>query len=333
MKYCFLVRNLAILILTFPVIGFTSCKSNQDKKEKIAEQKESVQDKTPFFKLSLAQWSFHKEIQSGEMDPLDFAQRASELGFEGIEYVNQLYKDELKKDPDPKVAMQILLETLKEKSETYKVRNVLIMVDGEGNLGATDVTERDEAVENHKKWVDAAKFLGCHSIRVNARGKGTAEEVASAAVDGLGKLSDYAAKQGINVLVENHGGYSSNGQWLADVMKRVGKENCGTLPDFGNFCLTEGYGSINDKNCVDAYDIYKGIEELMPYAKAVSAKSFDFDADGNQPKMDYVRILQIVKDAGYTGYIGVEYEGDNLSEEEGTVATLKLLLSAAKQLK
>ena len=335
MKHVFLVKGFTILAFTFLIVGVSSCKSSEEKKDDSVTQEESVQTDAdmPFFKLSLAQWSFNKHIRSGEMSPLDFAQKASELGFEGIEYVSQLYRNELKKDPDPKVAMQILLKTLKEKSETYNVRNVLIMVDGEGDLGTQDIAKRQEAIENHKKWVDAAKYLGCHSIRVNAKGEGTAEEVATAAVDGLGKLADYAEKQGINVLVENHGGYSSNGQWLADVMKRIGKSNCGTLPDFGNFCLTVGYGSINDENCAEAYDIYKGIAELMPYAKAVSAKSYDFDENGNQPTMDYVKILQIVKNAGYTGFIGVEYEGNNLEEEEGTIATLKLLLNSAKQLK
>ncbi|MBL4559875.1 MAG: sugar phosphate isomerase/epimerase [Labilibaculum sp.] len=306
--------------------------ANKQKKASIETTTASITEKSPFFKLSLAQWSLHKQIRNGEMSPLDFAQKASELGFEGIEYVSQLYRDELKKDADPQLAMEVLLKTLKQKSKTYNVRNVLIMVDGEGDLGTLDGAKREEAVNNHKKWVDAAKYLGCHSIRVNAKGVGTAEEVAKAAVAGLGKLSEYAEKQGINVLVENHGGYSSNGQWLADVMTRVGKLNCGTLPDFGNFCITKGYGSINDANCKDAYDIYKGVSELMPFAKAVSAKSYDFDENGKQPKIDYVKMLQVVKDAGFTGFIGVEYEGANLEEEAGIMATKKLLLSAAKEL-
>jgi len=331
MKYnkSFSIASFAILTVFF--ISIAGC-NNKTKESKTEDVPVNVEKKSPFFKLSLAQWSLHKKIQNGEMSPLDFAQKASELGFEGIEYVNQLYKEELKKDADPKVAMDMLLKTLKEKSETYNVQNVLIMVDGEGHLATLDDAERAETVENHKKWVDAAKYLGCHSIRVNAHGVGTAEEVADAAVKGLSELSDYAAKQGINVLVENHGGYTSNGEWLADVMKRVGKSNCGTLPDFGNFCQTVGYGSINDENCEDPYDIYKGVSELMPFAKAVSAKSYDFDKDGNQPRIDYVKMLGIIKKAGYKGFIGVEYEGSNLEEEEGIMATKKLLLKAAKNL-
>ena len=153
-----------------------------------------------------------------------------------------------------------------------------------------------------------------------------------AAIDGLTKLSEYAEKQGINVLVENHGGYTSNGAWLADVMKRINRPNCGTLPDFGNFCQTIGYGSINSKNCKDPYDIYKGLKELMPYAKAVSAKSFDFDENGNQPKIDYYKMMKIVKEAGYNGFVGVEYEGSNKSEIEGIALTRDLLLKVGKQL-
>ncbi len=331
MKHIKFFGKISVVFIILFSLTILSCADKKKDNEKEVKNKK-VEVKAPFFKLSLAQWSFHKHIQSGEMSPLDFAQKASELGFEGIEYVNQLYKEELKKDPDIKVAMKMLLKTLKEKSELYKVQNLLIMVDGEGDLGTLDDNKRAEAIENHKKWVDAAKYLGCHSIRVNAKGEGTAEEVANAAVEGLSKLSEYAEKQGINVLVENHGGYSSNGVWLADVMTRVGKSNCGTLPDFGNFCQTIGYGSINDENCIDAYDIYKGVSELMPFAKAVSAKSYDFDENGNQPKIDYVKMLQIVKDNGYTGFIGVEYEGSNLGEVEGIIATKKLLLHASKQL-
>jgi sugar phosphate isomerase/epimerase len=322
-----------IVIIVFLTLGLNSC-TKKEKKEVVEEPETTeLKEVKPFFKFSLAQWSLHKQIRSGELSPLDFAQKASEFGFEGIEYVSQLYREELKKDKDPAVAMQNLLDTLKMKSEKYGVKNVLIMVDNEGNLGTVDLKKRKQAIENHKKWVDAAAFLGCHSIRVNAKGEGTAEEVAKAAVDALSKLSDYAAKQGINVLVENHGGYSSNGEWLTNVMKTVGKPNCGTLPDFGNFCLTESYGSINDDNCKEAYDIYKGVGEMMHYAKAVSAKSYDFDEDGNQASIDYVKMLQIVKDAGYTGFIGVEYEGDNLSEVDGIFATKNLMLKANAELK
>jgi sugar phosphate isomerase/epimerase len=288
----------------------------------------TTENTTPFFKLSLAQWSLHKAMRDDKViDPLDFAEKAKEFGFEGVEYVSQLYTEHIKK-----IGMDSVLTVLKSNSEKFSMQNVLIMVDGEGYLASTTEEERQKTVENHYKWVDAAAFLGCHSIRVNAHGLGTAEEVALAAIDGLSKLSEYAEKKGINVLVENHGGYTSNGAWLADVMKRVNRPNCGTLPDFGNFCQTIGYGSINDENCKDPYDIYKGLKELMPYAKAVSAKSYDFDDNGNQPKIDYLKMMKIVKEAGYTGFVGVEYEGSNKSEIEGIKLTRDLLLKAGKEL-
>lgn len=331
MKRNSLVSMMSYVVIAAMMFSSFSC-GNKQKEEKKEVVEEVVKEEGPFFKLSLAQWSLHKAIQDEGMSPLDFAQKASELGFEGIEYVSQLYEDELEKGDDPKVAMENLLKVLKEKSETYKVANVLIMVDHEGDLGAVDDKERAETVENHKKWVDAAQYLGCHSIRVNAHGEGTYEEVADAAVKGLTALSTYAATKGINVLVENHGGYTSNGKWLSEVMAKVNMPNCGTLPDFGNFCMTEGFGSINSKECDDPYDIYQGVTELMPYAKAVSAKSYDFDDKGNQPKIDYVKMMKIVKDAGYTGFVGVEYEGSNLSEIDGIKATKKLLLGAAEQL-
>lgn len=301
-----------------------SCKEGKISEEKTKTDTETIQ---PFFKLSLAQWSLNKAIRFEGMDPIDFAQKASELGFEGIEYVSQLYTKKI-----DSLGMQAVLDSLKTKSEQYKIQNVLIMVDGEGDLASTDQAKQNEAVENHKKWVDAAKYLGCHSIRVNAKGEGTFEEVSNAAVTGLTKLSEYAENQGINVIVENHGGYSSNGAWLANVMKKVGKSNCGTLPDFGNWCQTEDYGSINDENCKEAYDIYKGVSELMPYAKAVSAKSYDFNETGDETKIDYVKMLQIVKDAGYKGFVGVEYEGERLGEEAGIKATIELLINASKKL-
>jgi sugar phosphate isomerase/epimerase len=285
------------------------------------------QEKSLFFKLSLAQWSLHKAIFSNKMSPMDFAQKAKELGFEGLEYVSQLYKKDIK-NSDIITVVDVLLA----KSKEFGMKNVLIMVDGEGPLASPDPAERKKAVENHYKWVDAAKTLGCESIRVNAHGKGTPEEVAAAAVAGLGELCDYAQQKGINILGENHGGNTSNAKWLADVMKRVGRSNCGTLPDFGNFCLTEGYGSISSDECTKKYDIYQGVEELMPYAKAVSAKSIDFDEAGNEIFIDYKKMMAIVKKAGYNGFVGVEYEGDRLDEIAGIDATKALLIKVGKEL-
>ena len=199
-----------------------------------------------------------------------------------------------------------------------RVKSVLIMIDGEGHLGEADEAKRQQVIDNHKKWVEAAKFLGCHSIRVNAHGKGkTDKEKAANTTKGLRGLSEFGKAHGINVIVENHGGLSSNGKWLAGVLKNVGLDNCGSLPDFGNF---------------HSYDRYLGIKELMPFAKGVSAKSHDFDAEGNETKTDYLKALKLVLDAGYRGYVGVEYEGGKLSEEDGIIATKKLLVKARAQL-
>ena len=316
----------------FLMTGIISCKDNQKNQDQEIDETAQAENNDPFFKLSLAQWSLNKQIFAGDTDPMEFARVANELGFEGVEYVSGLYAEGIKKADDPQKAMQEVLDTLKAKSEEYNVENVLIMVDGEGELASPDEATRNTAVENHKKWVDAAEFLGCQSIRVNLFGTNDQEEWKSAAVDGLTKLSEYASEKNINVLVENHGYLSSNAALLVEVMEEVNKENVGTLPDFGNFCLKRKEGEQWEAECVEEYPIYQGIEEMMPYAKAVSAKSYDFDEEGNETKLDYARILKTVKDAGYTGFIGVEYEGERLSEEEGIIATRDLLIKEGSKL-
>jgi sugar phosphate isomerase/epimerase len=281
-----------------------------------------------FFKISLAEWSLHKMIFAKELDPLNFPLKAkNDFGIDAVEYVSIFYKDKAKNTA--------YLTELKKRCEDNGVTSVLIMVDAEGNLGDTDVKKRVQAVENHYKWVEAAKFLGCHTIRVNAYGEGTAEEVKQAAIDGLSKLTEFGIKNEINIVVENHGGYSSNGKWLSEVIGAVNKNlntnRCGTLPDFGNFCTKYKNNKWED-GCEEEYDRYMGVTELIPFAKGVSAKSYDFDEQGNETRIDYKRLLQIVKDAGYTGYIGVEYEGSRLSETEGIRATKALLERLGKEL-
>jgi sugar phosphate isomerase/epimerase len=224
--------------------------------------------------------------------------------------------------------MAAFVEKSNAEAKKYGLTNVLIMIDGQGDLAVSDAAERKASVERHYKWVDAAAAMGCHAIRVNLAGSDDPEEWKANSADGLTQLATYAKDKDINILVENHGGLSSNGALLAEVMKSVNMTNCGTLPDFGNFCIR---GS--DSGCAEMYDIYKGVSELMPYAKAVSAKSHDFDENGKEKEIDYIKMLQIVKDAGYTGFIGVEYEGSELGEEAGIAATRELLLNAAEQLK
>ena len=262
-----------------------------------------AQEKPPLFKISLAQWSLNRALFQGKLNNLDFAQQATtEYGIDAVEYVNQFFKDKAK---DAKY-----LAEMKTRSDDQGVKNVLIMIDDEGQLGDPDSAKRTKAVEQHYPWVEAAKFLGCHAIRVNAYSKGTPEEQAKLVTDGLGRVAQFGATAGINVIVENHGGLSSDGQWLAGVIKAVNLPNCGTLPDFGNF---------------GKYDRYKGVRELMPFAKGVSAKSHDFGSDGNELQTDYRKMLRIVLDARYHGYVGIEYEGSKHSEPEGIRLTKALL--------
>lgn len=264
----------------------------------------------PLFKLSVAEWSLHRTIFAGKLDHLDYAATIKkEFGIDAVEYVNQFFKD---KAEDEKY-----LAEMKKRAADAGVRSLLIMIDGEGRLGDPDDAKRKQAVENHHKWVRAAKVLGCETIRVNAASAGTYDEQLKLAADGLRQLSEFADELHINVIVENHGGLSSNGKWLAAVMKKVDHKRCGTLPDFGNF---------------HDYDRYLGVKETMPFAKAVSAKSHDFDDQGNEVHTDYAKMMKIVLDAGYHGYVGIEYEGREIDEMEGIRLTRDLLLRVREQL-
>jgi sugar phosphate isomerase/epimerase len=259
--------------------------------------------KSPAFQISLAEWSLHRALKEGRLDNLDFAKTA-----------NQFFKDKAKD--------QSYLSELKKRADDLGVRMLLIMIDGEGNLGDSSLGKRLQAVENHFRWVEAAKYLGCHSIRVNAASSGTYDDQMFRAADGLRALTEFADPHDINVIVENHGGLSSNGEWLAAVIRRVDHQRCGTLPDFGNFKLDEA----------TEYDRYKGVTELMPYAKAVSAKSHEFNDKGEEVRTDFHKMLKIVVRAGYHGYLGIEYEGNKHSEPEGIALTKKLLEKVRQEL-
>jgi len=259
--------------------------------------------KKDWFNISLAEWSLHRKINKGDLKNIDFPEYAAKnFGIYGVEYVNQFFKDKAKD--------MTYLKDLNNRAKDNGVKNVLIMIDGEGSLGDRDETKRLAAVENHHKWIDAAHFLGCHAVRVNAAGQGTKEEVKAQVVKSLSSLADYGKKGKISVIVENHGGISSHGDWLSDVLKTVGKKNCGSLPDFGNFY---------------EYDRYQGVADLMPYAKGVSAKSHFFDEQGNDTGIDYKRMMDIVKKSGFKGWVGIEFEGDKISEDEGIKKTKALL--------
>lgn len=317
------LKNGGMTALGLSLVGFHACQQTSTPKEGETSSPKidaTVASPTALFEISLAQWSLHRALQSGKINTIDFASIAkNDYGIGAVEYVNQFFAKRARDKP--------FLREMKKRAEDNGVKNLLIMVDGEGPLAHPDNNIRQEAIKNHYQWVEAAHLLGCHSIRVNCAGEGSAEDMGHAGLDGLATLSDFAKDFNINIIVENHGGNSSNGKWLADVVSRVRMPNCGTLPDFGNFCVQK-----KKDDCVESYDKYTGVKELLPYAKAVSAKSYDFDEQGNETTIDYQRMMQMVKDSGYKGYIGIEYEGNRLSEEEGIKATKTLLERVFKNL-
>jgi sugar phosphate isomerase/epimerase len=261
----------------------------------------SAAEDSPLFNISLAEWTLVQSIRGGDIDHLEFAEVAAKHGIFAIEYVNQFFMDKAKDTA--------YLDEMKKRASDAGVKSLIIMCDREGNIGDPDDAKRQQTIENHRKWIDAAKHLGCHSIRVNAGSSGSWDEQVKLAADGLAKLTAFGADAGLNVIVENHGGLSSNGKWLASVMKTVDHERCGTLPDFGNF-------RVSDK---ETYDSYKGIEELMPFAKGVSVKDRGWDGEGNAIDIDFEKMLAIVLKTGFHGYCGIEYggyEGLNQSREE-----------------
>jgi sugar phosphate isomerase/epimerase len=259
----------------------------------------------PLFKISLAEWSINRPLFDGKMQHLDFAKIAKGVGIDAIEYVNQFFKDKAKDTT--------FLTEMNTRAKGEGVTQVLIMCDGEGNLGDPDAAKRQTAVENHYKWVDAAKFLGCHTIRVNGYSSGTPDEQMKLVADGMRRLVEYADKVAINVVIENHGGLSSNAKWLVQTIKKVDHPRAGTLPDFGNFRIS-GPTRDNPNAKVESYDSYAGVAEMMPMARGVSVKPRVWDSSGNNIDIDLAKMMKIVVDAGYRGHCGIEYgpEGNEL---------------------
>ena len=255
------------------------------------------------FRISVAAWSMHKAFFAGEMEMMAQPAFLKELGIGGLELVNTFFKS-------PQYSY---LQQFKKEAENNGVEILLIMCDGEGDMASEDKAFRMLSAKNHHKWVDIAHVLGCHSIRCNSgSGKPGDKEAVKRAAESFSELSDYAAQAGLNVIIENHGGLSSYPDDLVSLMKAVGKPNFGTLPDFGNF--------------PDDVDRYDAVEKMMPYAKAVSAKCHDFDdRTGMETRTDYDKMMKIVLDAGYDGWVGIEYEGSRLSERDGILACKKLL--------
>ena len=281
----------------------------------------------PFFDISLAEWSLHKALFNKEITNLDFPRLAKEqFGISTVEYVNQFFKDKAK---DTRYLAELL-----GRCRDHGVTNHLIMVDGEGELGATDAPQRRQAVENHYKWLDAAAYLGCRTVRVNAFGPGPAAAVRRAAIESLQQLGTYARPLGLNVVVENHGSYTSDGKWLLGTIRGVDQPNVGILPDFGNFCVRRDSGELYKGKCVEEYDKYVAVAEWLPVVKGgVSAKVIDFDAAGNCVETDYPKMLALLKKAGFSGYLGIEYEGEQLGEADGIRRTKALLERVGRAVK
>ena len=273
------------------------------------------------YKISLAQWSLHKAITSGKTSPVGFAKKARDLGFDAIEYVSSLYTERsgyLKLN-----SMAKLTKELNSEADEYGIKNLLIMISGEGDLSSSNKKKNSHAVDNHKKWIDLANAIGCQSVRVDLNGEKNLNRWKNNSIKSLELLCGYSGN--LNILVENHGGFSSNSEHLADVIRTVNLDNCGTLPDFGNFCINGSPNPANLNVCKKWYDKYAGINDLMPFAKALSAKSYDFLDNGDEKYIDYYKMMRIVNNHPYEGYIGIEYEGNRLSEDEGILATKKLL--------
>ena len=317
------IRQTGLTTIGLGILGLQACQntSNNSKPADTTEETpaENIQPVIPppaqnlLFDISLAQWSLNRTINNGQLAAIDFPAHArTEFDIGAVEYVTQFFQQRARDE--------VFLKELKKRADDHGVRSLLIMIDNEGDLASTDLEQREKAARSHFQWVEAAHMLGCHSIRVNAAGNGPAEEMAKSAATSLYEIADFAKDFGINVIVENHGGRSSDAAWLAGVIKEVNMANCGTLPDFGNFCVEK-----KGDRCVNEYDRYKGMEELLPWAKGVSAKSYDFDSDGNETTIDFARMVKMVVDSGYKGHIGIEYEGNRLSEAEGIKATKQLL--------
>ena len=269
-------------------------------------------------KISLAQWSLHRSFEKGKLKAENFASiAANDFQINAVEYVNGFYTAFGKSAK--------FWQSMRSRADDAGVKSLLIMVDNEGDLGNPDDARRAKAVENHYKWVDAAKVLGCHSVRVNAFGKADLDTLRQTLAEGLGSLAEYGAKSKIHVLIENHGLHSSDAKFMTDIIKEVDNPYLGTLPDFGNWCLNREWGSTQGGRCSEAYDMYKGVKEMLPFAQGVSAKSYEFNAEGDETTIDYSKMLKIVKEANFDGYVGIEYEGSKLSEADGIRATKSLI--------
>jgi len=277
-------------------------------------------------KISLAQWSLHRAFFDKILDPVNFANISkTDFDISSIEYVNQFYADYANDEK--------FWQEMATRASDVGVQSLIMMVDEEEKLGDLDDSKRKKAVEDHYKWVNAAKILGCHSIRVNAFGEGSIEDLKASLTDGIAQLTEYAAKEKIHVILENHGFHTSNADFMLEIIKAIDNPFLGTLPDFGNWCLNAEWGSIQaSKHCSEIYPPEEGLSKFLPYAKGVSAKSYAFDSNGNETVIEYPKLLKLVKASNFMGHIGIEYEGENMSEPQGIKATKTLIEKVWKNL-
>jgi len=274
----------------------------------------------PLYKISLAQWSINQPLRKGTLQHLDFAKIAKSVGIDAIEYVNQFFMD--------KATDAAYLREMNTRAQGEGVTQVLIMCDNEGRLGDPDEAARRTAVENHHKWVTAAKTLGCHAIRVNAYSEGSYDEQMARVADGLHALCRFAEQHDIDVIIENHGGLSSNAAWLMATIRQADHPRAGTLPDFGNFRIS-GPNRENPNRPVESYDSYQGVREMMPLARGVSVKPTVWDAKGHSHPIDLDRMMRIVVEAGYRGYCGIEH--GKAGAELEAIRELREQLDATRQ--
>ena len=306
----YVMRNTFSVLIYF-LVGFVffSCKPavSQASLQKVPQLKE---------RLVLAQWSFNRELFKGEMSTFDFIRTAKEMDFVGVEYVNQFFMDHIEDSA--------YLDSLRTTAEEVGIKNTLLMIDRAGNLGASKKETREEAVANHKKWILAAKKMNCPNIRINAHGDGSREEIYSACQKSILELSDFGQEHNVGILIENHGSYSSDGNWLSELVKKVNRPNVASLADFDNWCIERENGELWGAPCIKEYDRYVGMKQLLPTAKSVSIKAFDFDKDGLPIKTDFKKMFELIFKSGYEGYLAVEFEGHEIDAKIGIQKTKAL---------
>jgi len=304
------MRSIPFLAFSFIVCFLCiNCKSSVQETKPI---KKSALD----HKLVLAQWSFNKELFANEMNTFDFIREASEMGFAGVEFVNQFFID--------KIEDTTYFDSLSIISKQVGIKNTLLMIDRAGNLGASNKEEREAAVLEHKKWMLAAAHLGCPNIRVNAHGDGSSDEVFEACKTSIAQLLIWGKQRKVGVLIENHGGYSSDGDWLLKLVDELKPHGVSSLADFDNWCIERENGELWGAPCIKEYDRYLGVKQLLPSAKSVSVKAFDFDDNGLPIKTDFVKMFKLIQESGYDGYLAVEFEGHNIDAKKGILKTKAL---------